>query len=76
MKNAWFEMKYDAKLCFWVVVMGEREYGLCCGECFDLFVNRDTRIICRLELDREWYIIMDGGRRFYLHPKESYLIDV
>lgn len=74
MKRQWFDMKYDRELGNWVVVMGGHEYGLHCGEWFDLSLG-ETSIPCRLELDRQWYVVMCGVR-FHLHPKETYKVEV
>lgn len=36
------EMRYDSQHDRWVVVLGNREYGLHCGEYFQLLVGRPT----------------------------------
>lgn len=74
MKHSWSEMRYDRDLQGWMVVLGGKEYMLRCGEWFDLSFG-ETSIPCRLELDRQWYVVM-RGLRFYLHPKEKYMVEI
>jgi hypothetical protein len=73
MKRQWSEMKYDRWVDCWLVVLGGREYILHCGEWFDLSFGEKS-VVCRLERDRKWYVIMNG-LRFYLHPKQTYKIE-
>jgi hypothetical protein len=73
MKHQWSEMKYDLELEGWMVVLGGRAYMIHCGEYFNLSFGAKS-VICRLERDRKWYVIMYGVR-FYLHPKETYKIE-
>jgi len=66
------EMRYDSQQDRWVVVLGNREYGLYCGEYFQLLVG-NTNIACRLELDSEWYVIMQDVR-LNLKIQETYRV--
>lgn len=76
MKRQWSDMKYDPELECWFVVLEGRDYGLHCGEWFDLSLG-ETSIPCRLELDRKWYVLMGSGKlRFYLQTKEIYKVEV
>jgi hypothetical protein len=74
MKRQWSDMTYNRELGCWFVHLEGREFMLHCGEWFDLSFGK-TSIPCRLELDRKWYVFM-GGVRFYLHPKETYKIEM
>jgi hypothetical protein len=77
MKRQWMDMKYNKKLSSWFVVQGEREYMLHCGEWFDLSVGEDKGIPCRLELARQWYVIMGNeGVKLSLRTNEIYKIEV
>ncbi|MCL4439689.1 MAG: DUF5348 domain-containing protein [Firmicutes bacterium] len=54
--------------------MGHREYGLHCGEYFEIWIGK-TSIACRLELGNNWYIIMQGVR-FNLRTQDTYRVKV
>ncbi|WP_080831896.1 DUF5348 domain-containing protein [Cohnella massiliensis] len=56
----------------WFVI--DEGYGLHCGECFSLYIG-DKPVLCRLEFDSDWYVIMDGVR-FYLRTQDKYLIAI
>jgi len=43
-----------------------------CGDKFAIRVDKFF-LPCRLELDREWYVIFENTR-FYLHPRVQYEI--
>jgi hypothetical protein len=66
------EMIYDPELDGWVVILRGRAYIIHCGEYFNLSFA-EKRVNCRLERDRNWYVIIYGVR-FILHPKEIYKI--
>lgn len=68
------EMKYDPQQDRWVVVMGHREYGLHCGEYFEIWIGK-TSIACRLELGNDWYIIMQDAR-FNLRTQDTYRVKI
>nr|WP_281180407.1 DUF5348 domain-containing protein [Paenibacillus tianmuensis] len=65
-------MVYDRDGGCWVVWMKGATFVVHCGECFEIRV-RDRGIPCRLELDRDWYVIMREAR-FNLRNKDSYQI--
>jgi hypothetical protein len=71
-KPAWYKMTYDSEFGGWVVHMQGQTYGLYCGECMELRIG-DRPVPCRLELDRDWYVIMREAT-FYLRKKEFYQI--
>lgn len=68
------EMSYDSDQERWVVDIGNRKYGLHCGEYFHLLVGK-SKFPCRLELDSEWYIILQGVR-FNLRIQDIYLVSI
>lgn len=68
------EMSYDPEQDRWVVVLGNRRYGLHCGEYFHLLVGK-AKFPCRLELDCEWYIILHGVR-LNLRIQDTYLVSI
>jgi hypothetical protein len=74
MKRQWSDMIFDRDLGCWMVVLGGHECMLYRGEWFDLSFG-ETSVPCRLEIDRQWYVVM-RGMRFYLHPKETYKVEV
>jgi hypothetical protein len=53
------EMMYDPIQDRWIVELKGRTYGLHCGECFGLIIGLN-QIPCRLELDNQWYIMMEN----------------
>ncbi|SHE84451.1 hypothetical protein SAMN02745133_01244 [Desulforamulus putei DSM 12395] len=67
-------MKYDPQQDRWVVVLGNREYGLHCGEYLELSVSQ-SRIACRLELDSEWYVVMQDTL-FNLRTQDTYRVTI
>lgn len=71
-KPVWYEMTYSSDYAGWVVHMGGKMYGLHCGECMELRIG-DRGVPCRLELDREWYVIMREAS-FNLRKKHIYQI--
>lgn len=52
--------------------MGTRDYGLHCGETFELLLGR-TRFPCRLEMADSWYVVI-ADTTLALRPKETYTI--
>jgi hypothetical protein len=71
-KPAWCKMTYDLECCCWVVHIQGKTYRLHCGECMELRIG-DRGVPCRLELDRDWYVIMREAT-FNLRKKEIYHI--
>jgi len=67
-------IRYDQIQDQWCVELDGREYGLHCGESFELYIGRKT-IPCRLELASKWYVIM-GNTRFDLREDDQYLVNL
>lgn len=72
--NRSVDMYYDPIQERWLVELGGRDYGLHCGECFELIIGT-LSIPCRLERDSDWYIIMKDAR-MSLRKQETYKINV
>lgn len=70
--NSETTMIYDDVQNRWLVDLNNRFYGLHCGECFDLVIGND-RIPCRLELDRDWFVIIQDVR-MNLRTQDSYKV--
>lgn len=75
MKRQWFKMTYDRDGQRWVVHIEGRKVGFHCGEWLLMRINDWHEIPCRIELDRNWYVIM-GDVRFYLRKKETYQVEI
>ncbi|WP_203557049.1 DUF5348 domain-containing protein [Bacillus sp. B15-48] len=67
-------MRYDQNQDQWYVALSGGEYGLHCGECFELYIGR-TAIPCRLELANRWYIIMENTR-LDLREDDQYMVKI
>lgn len=67
-------MRYDELQDQWVVVLNGKEYGLHCGEGFELYVGQKA-IPCQIELGKKWYVIM-GDIRLELRESDQYLVNV
>lgn len=65
-------MTYNWEIERWEIHMDGWFEGIRCGECFTLRVG-DTWIPCRMELDRDWYVIMKETQ-FTLRQKKIYRI--
>jgi hypothetical protein len=74
LKRQWSDMKYNRELDSWFVFLHDCKFLMHCGYWFELSFG-ESSIPCRLEMDREWYVIMRGVR-FYLHPKETYKVEI
>lgn len=74
MIDPWFPMTYDRDGACWVVHLDGRTYPLHCGEFLEIR-NGDKGLPCRIELDRDWYVVMQEAR-FYLRKKDSYYIHI
>lgn len=73
MNEPWRTMVYDRERGCWVVQLNGGTYTVHCGECFHIRIDDRHGFTCRLELDRDWYVIM-GESRFNLKKKEVYQI--
>lgn len=80
MKNRWQDMEYNDFLDCWEVYWGEggnRRYMVHCGESFKLHLGNGMELSCRIELGRDWYLIVgQNDTKFYLNPKETYKVDI
>ncbi|MFD1039642.1 DUF5348 domain-containing protein [Virgibacillus byunsanensis] len=65
-------MRYDRIQDHWYVDLQGREYGLHCGERFELYIGRKA-IPCRLELASKWYVIMENTQ-FDLREDDQYTV--
>ena len=67
-------MIYDSEWDRWAIVMDGQTYELHCGECIRIKIA-GNRMNCRLEYDRDWYVIMEGAC-FYLIQKNRYQVQL
>lgn len=78
MKSRWKDMKYFEDIDCWIVFWGDNTgYKVRCGDYFDLHLGDGRKLSCRMELGRDWYIVV--GRNdtcFYLKPNETYQVDI
>lgn len=74
MKRTWFQMKYDEAGDRWIVVAEDTLLALHCGNFLEIRIG-DKGIPCRIELDRDWYVIMQGAQ-FYLRKRDTYQVEV
>ena len=73
-RTEWHWIAYDPEWDRWVMSMDGRKVELHCGECFRMKLG-GYDICCRMELDRDWYVIM-GETSFILRPKSRYQIQL
>jgi hypothetical protein len=78
MKSRWKDMKYHENIDCWVVYWGDNKgYKVRCGDWFDLHLGDGRKLSCRMELGREWYIIVGrNDTKFYLKPNETYQVNI
>jgi hypothetical protein len=77
MKRQWFPMRYQKDLGCWILVKGDCGYPMHCGESFELCIGKDRSVPCRLELGRQWYVILGSdGVRLNLQKSEIYKIAI
>lgn len=74
MKRTWFQMSYDKAGDRWIAEVGNGYCALHCGSFLEIRIG-DTGIPCRIELDRDWYVVMREAR-FYLCKKDTYQVEV
>ncbi|MCC0567347.1 DUF5348 domain-containing protein [Brevibacillus borstelensis] len=67
-------MRYDEELDRWYVELDGRNYGLHCGECFEIYIGAQP-IPCRIEMDSHWYLIIEDIS-FDLRRSSTYLVNV
>ncbi|MBO0962850.1 DUF5348 domain-containing protein [Neobacillus sp. MM2021_6] len=79
MKKPWRDMKYNDFLDCWMVFWdnGKSDYKLRCGDSFELHLGDGKRLVCRIELGSDWYILMgQNDTKFYLKPNETYQVNI
>jgi hypothetical protein len=74
MRYMWNELTYCRDAACWIVHMGVNVYPMHCGDWMNMRID-DKGIPCRLELDRDWYVVF-GQTRFYLRKKDTYLVEI
>ncbi|MFC5532638.1 DUF5348 domain-containing protein [Cohnella yongneupensis] len=74
MRRNWLQMSYDKEGDRWAVDMGNGHYALRCGNFLEIRIG-DSGVPCRLELDRDWYVVMQEAR-FYLRKKDTYQVEI
>lgn len=67
-------MFYDPDTDRWCVGQDGDSYGLHCGECFEIYLG-ESAIPCRIEMDRDWYLIINGVS-FNLRKSNRYLVNM
>lgn len=67
-------MRYDKDQDQWYVVKDGKEYGLNCGESFELYIGRKA-IPCQLELANKWYVIIENTR-LDLRENDQYMVNI
>lgn len=77
MKRQWMNMKFNEELDCWLVVYGENEFKMHCGEWLYLRTGDSEGIPCRIELGKDWYIVMGReGVKLNLMTKEIYQVEI
>lgn len=74
MKPRWSELTYCKDAACWMVHMEGKVSPMYCGEWMNMRIG-DKGIPCRLEMDRDWYVIL-GQTRFDLRKKDTYLVEI
>lgn len=70
-----YTMRFDANQDRWYTTSEDNHQSpIHCGETFIILLAHN-KIQCRIEMDSDWYIIF-GNKRFKLHPKETYEIQL
>lgn len=73
-RSDWHWVAYDSDWDRWAVHMDGQTYDLHCGECFRIRIG-GYGMICRMEYDQDWYVIMDGAS-FILRQKNRYQVQL
>lgn len=68
------QMRYNPHTDRWTVQSNEQEYGLHCGETFDLVLEGQL-YPCRLEMAETWYVVL-GDAGLALRPREVYQVRI
>jgi hypothetical protein len=74
MRYVWNELTYCKDTACWMVHMEGQMVPMHCGEWMNMRIG-ERGIPCRLELDRDWYVIL-SQTRFYLRKKDKYLVEI
>jgi len=75
MTDSWLPMMYNRDANCWMVHLDERSYPIYCGEWLEIRTSGEKGIACRMELDRDWYVITKEAK-FYLRKKDTYQIHI
>ncbi|MBG9654260.1 DUF5348 domain-containing protein [Cytobacillus firmus] len=77
MKHEWFPMSYHKEYGCWLLVKDDCGYPMHCGESFLLCIDGDRGVPCRLELGRQWYVVVGSeGVKLNLRTNEIYNIAI
>lgn len=74
MRRNWFQMSYNNEGDRWIVDVGKGHCALHCGNFLEIRIG-DGGIPCRIELDHDWYVVMQGAR-FYLRKRDTYQVEI
>lgn len=75
MRDPWLRMTYDQRSERWMVHLDGERSPMHCGEFLEIRIFENKVLTCRLELDRDWYVIAKEAR-FYLRQKDSYQVHI
>lgn len=75
MTDPWLPMTYDRDAARWMVHLEGGKYPMHCGEWLEIRFLKDKGMPCRLELDRDWYVIAKDAQ-FYLRQQDTYHIHI
>ncbi|XJZ27067.1 DUF5348 domain-containing protein [Bacillota bacterium Lsc_1132] len=67
-------MRYDNEQEQWYVDIMGRKHAIHCRESFELYIGKKP-IPCRLELAKNWFVIMDDVR-FDLREGDQYTVRI
>lgn len=77
MKRKWLSMSYHHTLGYWLVIEDDTGYMMNCGKRFELYLGENEGILCRLELERNWYIVIGSeGVELTLRKDQIYKINL
>jgi hypothetical protein len=75
MKPTWKEMKYFRPLKRWMVIENDQGKLMNSGKCFLLRFGEEKSMLCRLEWDRQWYVICGSDEiQMNLKTTETYQV--
>ncbi len=77
MMQEWISFKYDKEADCWFYFDGKHKLPAFCGECFGLNLGYVLSIPCRLELGKDWYLILGNTDvKLFLNPHETYEVEL